>query len=61
VGKTCRHKRNEALDCRNYANAAFEILNPDLDEMACKNINGNIFIQSPKSIKKKRRVISKGI
>ena len=25
------HERNEALDCRNYANAAFRILNPDLD------------------------------
>ena len=25
------HERNEALDCRNYALAAFRILNPDLD------------------------------
>lgn len=25
------HQRNEALDCRNYANAAFQVLNPDLD------------------------------
>lgn len=25
------HERNEALDCRNYANAAFEALDPDLD------------------------------
>lgn len=25
------HQRNEALDCRNYANAAFRIINPDLD------------------------------
>ena len=23
------HTRNEALDCRNYANAGFKILNPD--------------------------------
>ena len=53
--------RNEPMDLRNYANAAFEILNPNLDEMACKNINGNAFIQNPKSIKKKRRVISKGL
>lgn len=25
------HERNEALDCRNYANAAFKALAPDLD------------------------------
>lgn len=25
------HERNEALDCRNYANAAFEVLDPDFD------------------------------
>lgn len=25
------HQRNEALDCRNYANAAFSVWNPDLD------------------------------
>lgn len=25
------HNRNEALDCRNYANAALRILNPDMD------------------------------
>lgn len=25
------HQRNEALDCRNYANAAFRLVNPDLD------------------------------
>ena len=24
------HQRNEALDCRNYANAAFRLANPDL-------------------------------
>ncbi len=28
------HERNEALDCRNYANAAFQALNPDLDVIA---------------------------
>jgi phage terminase large subunit GpA-like protein len=25
------HERNEALDCRNYANAAFRVLNPNLE------------------------------
>lgn len=27
------HQRNEPLDCRNYANAAFKVLNPDLDKV----------------------------
>ena len=27
------HKRNEALDCRNYALAALDILNPDWDAL----------------------------
>lgn len=27
------HERNEALDCRNYANAAFAILHPNMDEL----------------------------
>ena len=27
------HNRNEALDCRNYANAAFRAMNPDLERL----------------------------
>ena len=27
------HERNEALDCRNYANAAFKVLHPNLDKI----------------------------
>ena len=27
------HQRNEALDCRNYANAAFRVWNPDLNRI----------------------------
>ena len=27
------HKRNEALDCRNYANAAFRVLKPNMDAL----------------------------
>lgn len=54
--------RNEPLDLRNYANAAFEILNPNLEEMKKRNINGNIFIQqSPINKRKKGKVISKGL
>lgn len=30
------HPRNEALDCRNYANAAFKVWNPDLDSIFTK-------------------------
>lgn len=30
------HNRNEALDCRNYANAAFRALNPNLDAIERK-------------------------
>ena len=53
--------RNEPMDLRNYANAAFEILNPDLDTMAARNINGNVFAQAKKITKKKKRVLSKGL
>ena len=27
------HRRNEALDCRNYAMAAFRVLNPAMDKL----------------------------
>ena len=30
------HQRNEALDCRNYANAAFRVWNPDLNAICQK-------------------------
>jgi len=30
------HERNEALDCRNYANAAFKVLHPNLDDLKQK-------------------------
>ena len=30
------HNRNEALDCRNYANAAYRVLNPNLDAIERK-------------------------
>lgn len=53
--------RNEPLDLRNYATAALEILNPNLELLAEHNRNGNIFIQNKKVKKKRRRVISKGL
>ncbi len=42
------HERNEALDCRNYAMAAFKALAPDLDELA-------IGIKDAKRSKKTRK------
>lgn len=54
--------RNEPLDLRNYATSALEILNPNLDSLAEKNMNGNVFNQNTKVIKRKtRKVISKGV
>lgn len=52
------HQRNEPLDCRNYAMAAFRILDPDLDavESRLKGLNvENKKLQQPKPRKSKRR------
>lgn len=48
------HERNEALDCRNYANAAFRVLHPNLDYLKQK-------LENPESIKKpvRRRIQKK--
>ncbi len=48
------HKRNEALDCRNYANAAFRALNPNLDDIYAKLRNIVKPQQKPKKILKKQ-------
>lgn len=60
--------RNEPFDLRNYANAALEILAPDLEMLNKENKTSNIYIQkeemnSNKQVVKKRRrkIISKGI
>ena len=54
--------RNEPLDCRNYANAAMEILNPNFEWLAEQEQRGNVYNQASQGVKKKRRaVISKGI
>ncbi|MBP1924604.1 phage terminase large subunit GpA-like protein [Sedimentibacter acidaminivorans] len=51
--------RNEPFDLRNYATAALEILNPNINAIL-NQLNGEqSFI--PKKIKKRRRVVSKGI
>ncbi|MBA4510213.1 phage terminase large subunit family protein [Clostridium sporogenes] len=53
--------RNEPLDLRNYATAALEILNPDLETLAEQNKNGNVYLQTQRLKKKKRRIVSKGL
>lgn len=52
--------RNEPFDLRNYATAALEILNPNLEEIMKCDENGTS-AQASKTVKKKRRVISRGI
>lgn len=44
--------RNEPLDLRNYALAAFRILNPDMSYLAENNLTGNVFSQATKRKKK---------
>lgn len=45
------HNRNEALDCRNYANAAFRVLNPNLDYIK-QLLKGTV---QPKVVRKKKK------
>ena len=47
------HKRNEPLDCRNYANAAFVVLRPNLDKLY-QQIN-DIHIEKNVVVKKKKQ------
>ena len=50
------HERNEPLDCRNYANAAFRVLNPNLEALN-QQINHPELIEQkmPVRIKKQRK------
>ena len=48
------HERNEALDCRNYANAAFRVLHPNLDEIKRKLMDSGSGTSTP--AKKRTRV-----
>jgi phage terminase large subunit GpA-like protein len=59
-------KRNEPLDLRNYAQAAFEILNPNLDEVEKRLQNAILAGEktanlAPKKPHRKRGVVKKGI
>ncbi len=51
------HQRNEPLDCRNYANAAFRVWNPDLNKIfeKLKNPKPKIAKQPTISLKKRSR------
>lgn len=51
------HERNEALDCRNYANAAFKVLHPNLDHIKNKlsGLNTKTDNKPKRKLKKQRR------
>ena len=51
------HERNEALDCRNYANAAFKVLHPNLDDLKQKlsGVTPKATEQRKPRLKKQRR------
>ncbi|NLH01172.1 MAG: phage terminase large subunit family protein [Clostridiales bacterium] len=54
------HERNEALDCRNYALAAFRVMDPDLDavERRLKGLNAPAQ-QNAQATEKKRGVVKR--
>ena len=54
------HQRNEPLDCRNYANAAFKVWNPDLDNIFArlKNPKTPAAKPMPQSMPRKRKSIN---
>lgn len=57
------HERNEALDCRNYALAAFRVIDPDLDaiERRLKNPDGYSETVSTAGQKQRRSKVRRGI
>lgn len=54
-----KNQRNEPLDLRNYATAALEILNPNMEMLKKEKKNGNIYRQN--KLKRRAGVIKKGI
>lgn len=52
-----RGRRNEALDCRTYATAALNILNPNFDALAAAGVPTTM---SGRTVRKRGRVLSKG-
>ena len=49
------HERNEPLDCRNYANACFKILSPDMDAIFRRMKNGGDGDGKPKVVPKVKK------
>lgn len=49
------HNRNEALDCRDYANAGLKIINPDMDAVE-RRLRG--LEEQPKPAQQRRRAPS---
>ena len=49
------HERNEPLDCRNYANAAFRVLHPNLEYLKQRLENPDVKKAVPKRTHKKRK------
>lgn len=48
------HNRNEALDCRDYANAAFAVMKPNMD-LLYQRMHGIVVKEAPKRPKKKQQ------
>ena len=53
------HERNEALDCRNYAQAAFRVLDPDMDAVERRLRESGNREQTEEAPKPKRRGVVK--
>ncbi len=49
------HERNEALDCRNYANAAFKVLHPNMDRLNYLRLHPEEATKKPVPVKKKQQ------
>ena len=57
------YERNEPMDCRNYAAAAMEILNPNFEWLA-EQENPGVLFSNPsnnQAARRGRRVISRGV
>ena len=50
------HERNEALDCRNYANAAFRVLHPNMEALREQRFGINKPVAPAQSAQKRQRI-----
>ena len=55
------HERNEALDCRNYANAAFKVLHPNLDAIRERLLHPEQPKPTPQQAQPRRRSVRRAI